>query len=259
MKTISYTILFGFLFMLLACNKDQALPDDGAGNPVLVSYKFEFIESYLLDVAEPSGLSWALNHKDFIVVDDRTNQAFIIDKKGKVLSTLPYKGDDTEGVTIDENLNTIWIAEEAESKLKELDLNGNELNSFKIDINRGSKKKGLEGLTYDSKNKLFYILNEGDPGLLIKWQLNGGIISQKQLQFAQDYSGIFFDNAEQSLWIVSDQSKKLFYCDENAVVKQSFDLDYEKAEGIVVDIPNNRIYIVSDSEHKLFIYKITKL
>ena len=259
MKSINYILLISFLLLFSACNKDQALPDNGDDDPVLVGYKLEFIESYLLDIAEPSGLSWALNHKDFIVVDDRTNQAYIIDTKGKELSKYPYKGDDTEGVTIDESSNTIWIAEEAESKLKELDSNGNELNSFKIDINRGSKKKGLEGLAYDSKNKLFYILNEGEPGLLIKWQLNGGIISQKQLQFAQDYSGIFFDNADQSLWIVSDQSKKLFYCDENAVVKQSFDLDYEKAEGIVVDRQNNRVYIVSDSEHKLFIYKITKL
>ena len=245
--------------MLSACNKDQALPDEGNNDPVVVGYKIEFIESYLLDIAEPSGLSWALNHKDFIIVDDRTNQAYTIDKNGKELGVFPYKGDDTEGITIDELNNEFWIAEEAKSKLIQLDASGNELNSYKIDINRDSKKKGLEGLTYDSKNKVFYILNEGEPGLLIKWQINSGIISQKQLQFAQDYSGIFFDNADQSLWIVSDQSQKLFYCDENAVVKQSFDLDYQKAEGIVVDLPANRIYIVSDSEHKLFVYKITKL
>jgi len=260
MNSIIKFILFTFLLLFMACNKDQALPDDGKDkDPVGDKYKMEFIESFLLDIAEPSGLSWALNHKDFIVVDDRTNQAYIIDKKGKQLSQFPYVGDDTEGVTIDELNSSIWIAEEAESKLKELDANGVELNSYKIEINRGSKKKGLEGLTYDSKKQIFYILNEGEPGLLIKWQVNSGIISQKQLQFAQDYSGIFFDNAEQSLWIVSDQSQKLFYCDENAVVKQSFDLDYGKAEGIVVDLPNKRIYIVSDSERRLYIYKITLL
>ncbi len=259
MKSNSYILLFGFLFMLSACNKDQALPDEESGATALSGYKLELIESYLLDIAEPSGLSWALNHKDFIVVDDRTNQAYTIDKKGKELGVFPYKGDDTEGITIDELNNEFWIAEEAESKLIQLDASGNELNSYKIEVNRDSKKKGLEGLTYDSKHKVFYILNEGEPGLLIKWQINSGIVSQKQLQFAQDYSGIFFDNADQSLWIVSDQSKKLFYCDENAVVKQSFDLDYQKAEGIVVDLQANRIYIVSDSEHKLFVYKTTKL
>ena len=94
---------------------------------------------------------------------------------------------------------------------------------------------------------------------IIKWQINGGILSQKQLNFAQDYSGIFFNNADQSLWIVSDQSQKLFYCDKDANMIQDFDLDYQKAEGIVADIANERVYIVSDFEHKLFVYKITKI
>ncbi len=255
-KAISILI---FPFMLLAaCNKDVAAPEVPS-DPIVSGYKIELEDDILLDIAEPSGLSWAINHKDLIVVDDRTNKAYIIDTKGKTLSDLSYVGDDTEGVTLGAANNTIWIAEEAESKLIELNASGSEINSYKIDINRGSKKKGLEGLTYDSKEKIFYILNEAEPGLLIKWQINGGILSQKQLQFAQDYSGIFFDNADQSLWIVSDQSQKLFYCDKNAVVKQSFDLGFQKAEGVVVDQTNHRIYIVSDSEHKLFIYKITKL
>ena len=246
------------LIFFTSCNKDVELPITPNDSTTGI-FTFELIDSYLLDIDEPSGLSWALNHKDLIVVDDRTNKAYIIDITGKQLSDFPYVGDDTEGVTIDKVNNTIWIAEEAESKLIELNASGIEINSFKIDINRASKKKGLEGLAYDSKEKVFYILNEGEPGLLIKWKMNGGIISQKELKFAQDYSGIFFDNADQSLWLVSDQSKKLFYCDKNAVVKQSFDLDYQKAEGVVVDIPNSRVYIVSDSEQKLFVYKIIKL
>jgi len=258
MKSIAYIALISFLLQLTACNKDQVLPDDGGDNLDSALYKLAFIESFLLDIAEPSGLSWSLNHNDLIVVDDRSNQAYIIDIKGDKRLAYAYKGDDTEGVTIDENTNTIWIAEEEESKLKELDSNGNELNSFKIDVDRGSKKKGLEGLSFDSEKNIFYILNEAEPGLLIKWQKNGGVISQKKLKFAQDYSGIFFDNADRSLWMLSDKSKKLFYCDENAVVRQSFDLDFEKAEGIVVDISNNRVYIVSDSERRLYVYKITK-
>ncbi len=258
MKSIFYIVFFSFLLFATACNKDQALPDSPTEDTTAASFKVEFLESFILDVAEPSGLSWALNHKDLLVVDDRTNQAYIIDIKGRKIGQLPYKGDDTEGITIDTENNEIWIAEEADSELIQMDSLGNKLNSYKIDINRDSKKKGLEGLSFDTKTKTFYVLNEATPGLLIKWKVNTGIESQKQLQFAQDYSGIFFDNADQSLWIVSDQSQKLFYCDLNANVKQSFDLDYPKAEGIVVDIANERLYIVSDSERKLFIYKIKK-
>ncbi len=247
------------ILLFAACNKDEAIPGSKEDKPNNDKYKIEFIKSYNLDIAEPSGLSWALNQIDLIIVDDHTNKAFTIDINGNKLSGFPYEGDDTEGITIDKLNNKIWIAEEAKSKLIQLDANGNETNSYKIDINRTSEKKGLEGLTYDSNNKTFYILNEAKPGLLIKWQINKGIISQTQLDFAQDYSGIFFNNADQSLWIVSDQSQKLFYCNKDAKVLQYFDLDYPKAEGIVVDIANNRIYIVSDSEHKLYIYKIIKL
>ncbi len=246
-----------FLLLLAACNKDQPPPEDpesGEGK-----YSIELIDEYLLDIAEPSGLSWALNKKDLLLVDDRTNQAYIISTTGKNLSTLAYKGDDTEGITIDGDNKEIWIAEEAESKLIRLDSAGKEIDSYLLDFQHDSKKKGLEGLTYDAQSKTFYVLNEAEPGLLITWQLNKGILTKKELQFAQDYSGIFFDNADQSLWIVSDQSKQLFYCDKAANVKQSFGLDFQKAEGVVVDTKLGRVYIVSDSEHKLYVYKIQKL
>lgn len=87
---------------------------------------------------------------------------------------------------------------------------------------------------------------------------DNGIISEKELQFAQDYSGIYADNADQSLWIVSDQSQQLFYCNNNGEVIQSFNLDFPKAEVLVVDLENERVFIVSDSEQKLYTYKITK-
>jgi len=40
-------------------------------------------------------------------------------------------------------------------------------------------------------------------------------------------------------------------------VKQSFNLDFPKAEGLIVDLEKERVYIVSDSEQKLYTYKIT--
>ncbi len=252
------TIIFIFLLAFNSCNKDEAILDNPEKDTNKI-YDIKLIDSKLLSIAEPSGLSWALNQIDFIVVDDRTNKAFVINKEGTVLSEFPYSGDDTEGVTVDIDSNEIWIAEEAKSELIRLDMNGVQQGIYKIGVDRNSAKKGLEGLTYDSNNRVFYILNEAEPGLLIKWQIAKGIINEKQLDFAQDYSGIFFDNADQNLWIVSDKSKKLFYCNKDAIVKQSFDLDYQKAEGVVVDIAHQRVYIISDSEHKLYIYKITKL
>lgn len=254
-KIVNIVIIFLFL-ALVACNKDIPLPEVEVPNDS--TFEISLIETSLLDIAEPSGLCWDLNHHNFIVVDDNTNKAYIIDKSGKTISTLNYTGDDTEGITTDTKNHQIWIAEEALSKLILMDYLGNELSSYNIDIKRTSIKKGLEGLSYNSYDNTFYILNEAEPGLLIKWTPDNGIISEKELQFAQDYSGIYADNADQSLWIVSDQSQQLFYCNNNGEVIQSFNLDFPKAEGLVVDMENKRVFIVSDSEQKLYTYKITK-
>jgi uncharacterized protein YjiK len=249
-------VLALLILVISACNKDIALPDEEDTKDS--TFELSLIETSLLDIAEPSGLSWDLYHNNFIVVDDNTNKAYIIDKSGKTISPLKYDGDDTEGITINANNHQYWLAEEALSKLIVMDSLGNQVSSYDININRTSTKKGLEGLSYNSYNKTFYILNEAEPGLLIKWNPADGIISQKELHFAKDYSGIYADNADQSLWIVSDQSQKLYFCNNNAEVIQSFDLGFEKAEGIVADIDNERIYIVSDSQQKLYTYKITK-
>ena len=230
-------------------------PQQPATNPL---YNLNFIESYKLDVPEPSGLSWALNHKDFYVVDDRTNTVFEIDKQGNTLRyNYHYAGKDLEGISIDPASQTVWLAEESKSRLKQLDADGNEINSYKLEIVRDSKKHSLEGISYDPVENNFYILNEKDPGLLIRWQPELGMTDQTLLNFAGDYSGIFFDQTDSSLWIISDQSQKLFHCDTDGVVIQSFELGFKKAEGIVVDRENERIYAVSDTKHRLYVYSLT--
>jgi uncharacterized protein YjiK len=220
-------------------------------------YHLDFIESFNLDVAEPSGLSWALNGKDLLVVDDRNNKAYKIDKQGHTLSEFLYAGNDLEGISIDSQSQTIWLAEEAKSKMVELDASGNEIQSFKLAIDRQSKKHSLEGISYDPAENTFYLLNEKDPGLLVVWQAELGITAETVLNFAGDYSGIYFDKTDSTLWIISDQSQKLFHCDTDGVVKQSFDLGFKKAEGIVIDHQNQRVYAVSDAKHKLYVYSLT--
>ncbi len=259
-KTIPYMILLLFVAGISGCNKDVVPPaSDNIDIQGGDKFSLEFLDAYNLDIAEPSGLSNALNSLDLVVVDDHTNRAFIINTKGKTIGTLKYLGDDTEGITTDPENLIYWIAEEAESKIIKLDSSGNKLAEYKIDINRTSSKKGLEGITYDALGHVFYILNEAEPGLLIKWTVSGGILSKKELKFASDYSGIYYDKTDESLWIVSDQSRKVFHCTKDGNVLQSFDLNFPKAEGIVLNRQTQRLYIVSDSEHKLYTYKISKL
>ncbi len=255
-KTLNI-LFFISILAFSACNKDIKLPEDEDSQDL--TFELSLIGTTLLDIAEPSGLSWDFQHNNFIVVDDNTNKAYIIDKSGHTISSLIYSGDDTEGITVDIKNHNIWLAEESLSKLILMDSMGNKINTYDIDIDRNSTKKGLEGLSYNSYNNTFYILNEAEPGLLITWKPLSGILSKTELQFAQDYSGIYADNADQSLWIVSDKSEMLYYCDKDGKVIQSFDLSIDKAEGVVADIENNRVYIVSDSQQKLYTYKINKI
>ncbi len=259
MIKLLYAIFLLGIISFYGCNKDHGLAIKP--NPIHKNiFKLEFINSYILTgVKEPSGLSWAMDKKNLIVVDDNSNKAFLINTEGKILKTLAYTGDDTEGITINNHDKTIWISEEALSQLIQLDSNGNKINTYPINIVRESKKKGLEGLGYSNKEDIYYILNEAKPRLLIKWKPSQGIIQKTTLNFSLDCSGIYANTMDKSLWIVSDESQKLYYCNNQGAVIQSFDLAFPKAEGIVVDINKQRVYIVSDSEQKLYTYKITTL
>lgn len=268
-KLLSTRLFTLFLFFLLttgflsgcgggSSDSEPSEPNNPPTQPSETLFDLTLIQSYELDIPEPSGLSWALNGKDFYVVDDQDNQLYKIDKQGNILDDYLYSGDDVEGVTVDVQSQTIWIVEEAQSKIVQLDEVGNTIQSFRLDIERESNKNSLEGISSNSANNTFYVLNEDNPGLLISWQAETGINNKKVLHFAKDYSGIFFNKDTNSLWIVSDKSQKLFHTDLSGKVKQGFNLGIQKAEGIVVDSINQRVYIVSDSEQKLYVYSLKK-
>jgi len=72
----------------------------------------------------------------------------------------------------------------------------------------------------------------------------------------EDLSGITYDTKRQMFWIVSDQSQLLFLWNAEQGVVKSYDLPYEKAEGVAHDPLLDRIYIVSDKTGKLYVYDL---
>jgi len=123
----------------------------------------------------------------------------------------------------------------------------------KIDYENTDSNSGLEGITYNFNDNTIFILNEKDPGLLIKLKSDFTILSKVKLDFASDYSGIFYESATNNLWIVSDQSKTINKCNLLGKLIESYPISVIKAEGIAVS--NDKIYIVSDAEAKLYIFK----
>jgi uncharacterized protein YjiK len=82
------------------------------------------------------------------------------------------------------------------------------------------------------------------------------ISKELSLNFAQDYSGLCFNSANGNFMIVSDESQQLIEWNLDEGVIHTYSLDIEKAEGVDYDPAINRVYIVCDSEQRLYIYGI---
>jgi uncharacterized protein YjiK len=249
MKRISIIVT---LFLLMsACKEEQPQ------GPVIEipTGTIELIESYELDVTEPSGLCFGPENKTLLTVSDNTNKVYELDLKGKVLRTLDYTGKDLEGVAYNPGENVIAVAEEADREVTLINYtSGQKIETYKIDISFGADNSGLEGISYNLNNKLYYIVNETNPDLMVVWNPVSGIINKDQLDFASDYSGICADAAHSLLWIVSDQSERVYKCDYNANVLLQFELDELKFEGIAIQ--DDLIYLVNDATAELNVYQI---
>lgn len=245
------SIIAAVLLFALACKEEEP---SGPVIEIPVG-TIELIESYDLDVTEPSGLCFGPENKTLLTVSDNTNQVYEIDLQGNVVRTYNYKGKDLEGVAYNPDENVIAVVEEADREVTILNYtSGAKIGTYKIDIPFGAENSGLEGISYNTNNKLYYIVNETNPDLLVIWSPTSGIISKDNLNFAIDYSGICVDASHSLLWIVSDQSERIYQCDYSARVQMQFKLDNLKFEGIA--ILNDMIYLVNDASAEFNIYQI---
>ncbi|MCD4665409.1 MAG: SdiA-regulated domain-containing protein [Bacteroidales bacterium] len=234
------------LVILLAyCKKQEAID---------VPDKLKLLLQYQINIPELSGLSQFNVEDKFITVSDKQNKVYLISNTGEVLKILDYTGDDLEGVTFDTLTSTIFVVEEKKKEVVQLDSNGFELNRFTIDINNSEIKHGPEGITYNPYNNHFYIVNEKLPAALIEMTLTGEIVRINSLSFAKDYSSLFYDQKDSSLWILSDQSKTITKCDLNGNKIKTWSTGIDKGEGLIVDSGNSKIYIVTDNDSHLYIF-----
>ncbi|MCJ7800964.1 MAG: SdiA-regulated domain-containing protein [Candidatus Marinimicrobia bacterium] len=244
---IIYTlVLITIVTVLFSCNKT----DSSIEKPIL-----ELINKYVIDVGEPSGLVLALDNKSLWTVSDNQNKIYQLDLTGQILKEISIPGIGFEGIALDLNGQSFWIVQESRGELLQIDTLGNEIQTLAI-TNVRSASGGLEGITINSTNNHLFLLKEKDPSVLIELNVDFETMMFKRIYFAQDYSGMDYTELEDELWIVSDQEKKVYRCDLNGNVLISFPINVDKAEGIAIDSENNLIYIVSDSDDILYIYRL---
>lgn len=212
----------------------------------------ELEASYKIDVLEPSGLAINSSSTVLYTVSDNTAQVYKLSITGNVIQTFNYKGNDLEGVSTFTD-NKLLLAEERTKEIVVLNMVTDEFLKHAINYENKDANSGIEGVSYDANSNTIFSLNEKNPGLLIRLRADFSVIATYELGFANDYSGIFYESSSNNLWIVSDQSKTINKCSLTGKVIKSYSINTTQAEGIAVT--NNKIYIISDAEAKLYVFK----
>jgi uncharacterized protein YjiK len=236
-------------------------------------------------LTEPSGLTCSSDGCLWTVSDD-TRKVFRLDTQGQILSTIDVDSRGMEGLTIDSK-GRLWVVDEDASRILALDPEtGKEVRNRRLkdlkgycaisEYFKGARNKGLEGITYDPVRSEILLLKEAKPGLLIAVdsklkrlvaidrlnRRNG--FDDDDSKSPLDFSGMCYDSARDLIWIVSDQRHRVYLFDRRqGRAVQSFDLNggqgdriIRKAEGVAVNPESNRLYIVSDKDAELSVFRI---
>jgi len=213
--------------------------------------KLELLKKIQLNIPEPSGIT-SFNNTLFIV-SDKNRTIYKTSLEGEILQKVKLKYDDLEGVTIDKSTQNFWVVDESKRALIILDSKGGFLQKIKIKGEQQHKNSGLEGVCFVENENSLVVLNEKQPRQLLALNLNGEILRKIDFNFSKDISGICFDESSNSFWIVSDESQLILNINKKGELIKSYNIPVKKAEGII--IYNNNLYVVSDSENALYIFK----
>jgi uncharacterized protein YjiK len=169
------------------------------------------------------------------------------------MKSFTVDGYDLEGISvIDDKLLAVVL--EPLRIVVITDTSGSEIKRIKLDV-EGEDNDGLEGIAYDSLDRVYYIIKEKNPAELLVVNENFEIVRRRQLDFAKDYSGIYFDQQHRLLWVVSDESQTIAVCDSDGKLLKEYKHQLPQIEGISVDVEEGIIYVVSDNTEKLYKFK----
>jgi len=239
-----FLIIISLLIIsLISCDSDiQTIPGIKQLEPIT-----EIDLSKIL--SEPSGIVYNSANNSFFVVSDTLTQIFEIDMNGNLLRSIQVNANDLEGITLSINRDTIYVVEESDNLVTSFLLNGTKIKSFSVDVSTNSIN-GLEGIAIDANNNI-YVLNEKLPRYLVKLQ-NEVEISRTEITAADDLSDVCYDYVLDCLWIISDESEKIIKVTKSGSLISEWQIPFSKGEGIT--LVDNKIYVVRDSNAKMYIF-----
>jgi uncharacterized protein YjiK len=262
------------------------------------SFSLTYLDRFKIDdevagLTEPSGLVLSQEGGALWTVSDDTKKVFKLSFHGKLQKDQSFKIDEKglEGITLGPTGDSLLAVKEESNEILVISITSEKVASrhalsdmagfdeVEQHFSGGGANKGLEGITFDQDTGTFFLLKEGEPGLIIEISTDlGSILGAHVLDATNgfvddevdddeiDFSGIQYDAVRSRLWIVSDKAKRLFLYDwdQNRVI-QSAALGYEKdgefreiekAEGVAIEPSSHRLYVVSDEEARLYVFDI---
>ena len=246
-----------------------------------------------LGLNEPSGLTLNRDGSALYTVSDDTKAIFRLDLQGTVsvsdsffigldnMEGIAIRGDDSELLIIQEDSNSVVVVDlnsRKERYRRPLSAMTN-FDTIAPHFPDPPDNNGLEGLTVNTRNNHVVVVKECQPGLLIELDSSlTTILSTRVLQPSQgfihpeleaeklDFSGLSYDSSSDSYWIVSDKGRCLFQYDWTGdTVLQRLNLTISsgdkpkrirKPEGIAFDPGRKRMYVVSDRDADLYVFKL---
>ena len=244
MRKISLIIIALFLLTLISCKEKEQTPKK----------PLTYVGAYTISVPEPSGLTMTQNKRGFWTVSDETSTIYRLDNEGNVVQTIKVDGFDFEAITLIDD-TTLVILQERTREMVFLDTSGLELKRIKLDL-EGELNSGPEGIAFNPQNRHFYILNEKKPSLFIELDEGLNIVKKDTLRFCKDVSGLCFDEANQVLWMLSDESQLVIKTDLNGKLLQKINITIPQPEGITLSEDGRKLYIVSDNKETLYVFNV---
>jgi len=231
-----------FLITIISC-KEKEQP---------IKKPLTYVGAYAISVPEPSGLEMTKDNKGFWTVSDETSTIYRLNNEGNVVQTIKVNGDDLEAITlIDDTI--LVILQERSREMVFLNTLGTELKRIKLDL-KGELNSGPEGIAFNPQNRHYYILNEKKPLLFVELDEELNIIKKDTLKFCKDVSGLHFDEANQLLWMLSDESQLVIKTDLNGNLLEKIEISVAQPEGVTLSKDGRKLFVVSDNKETLYVF-----
>jgi uncharacterized protein YjiK len=246
-KKILFLVFQVFMIINICCSRND--PEVVNNNPNVQS--LNPIAVYNLDIPEPSGLAFNSQNNSLMVVSDARSDIYEIGFDGIIKGTISTTSSDLEGISLSKNSDTIYVVEETNKLVVTYLATGVRLSSFLVNV-ATNPKYALEGIAWNNINRQLVVLNEKLPCMILKFA-NSTEIWRKEINYTTDISDIFYEEQSDYFWIVSDESQKILKLSKDLNLISEWSIPVLQGEGIT--IVQDRIYIVSDVESKMYVFQ----